>query len=213
MLGYCSGATEVIREVPGLAAVPLPPAISVGPAYGMVLLNAKPVTLRFAAFVMSEVGQAVLQAHGFDPVALTGDAQPAHVLLVQRAGQPPRFVTPERLAALHSITQQVGFATEHGNEQSEWTGPLLWDVLAALGAVDPAKPAEQVRLTVRVTGADDYTAVVALAEMAPQFAGRPIQLAEQRNGVVLPDGALRLIVPGEQRGGRSVRDVVRLDIE
>jgi ABC-type molybdate transport system substrate-binding protein len=70
VLAYCSGAPAVAREVQDLAAVPLPPDLAVGPAYGMVLLNVKPVTLRFAAFVMSEAGQAVLKAHGFDPVAL-----------------------------------------------------------------------------------------------------------------------------------------------
>jgi molybdate transport system substrate-binding protein len=69
-LAYCSGAPAVAREVAGLDIVPLPPELSVGPAYGMVLLNAKPVTLRFALFVMSEAGQAVLKAYGFDPIAL-----------------------------------------------------------------------------------------------------------------------------------------------
>src|SRR5262249_39249376 len=34
-LGYCSGAPAIVRELPGLAAVPLPPELSVGPAYGM----------------------------------------------------------------------------------------------------------------------------------------------------------------------------------
>ena len=67
---YCSGAPAVARDVPGLAVVALPADISVGPAYGMVLLNAKPLTVRFAAFIMSEQGQSILKAHGFDPVAL-----------------------------------------------------------------------------------------------------------------------------------------------
>jgi ABC-type molybdate transport system substrate-binding protein len=70
VLAYCSGTPTVVHEVPGLAAVPLPPELSVGPAYGMVLLNGKPLTLRFAVFVMSEDGQAIMKAHGFDPVAL-----------------------------------------------------------------------------------------------------------------------------------------------
>jgi DMSO/TMAO reductase YedYZ molybdopterin-dependent catalytic subunit len=56
-------------------------------------------------------------------------------------------------------------------------------------------------------------AVFGLAELGPQFANRPIQLANRMNGEALPDQGLRLIVPGEQRGGRSVRDVVRIDVE
>jgi molybdate transport system substrate-binding protein len=212
-LAYCSGAPAVTREIPGLAVLPLPPDLAVGPAYGMILLNPKPVTLRFAAFVMSENGQAVLKAHGFDPVALADPVQAAPGLLVQRIGQASHVIAVDRISALKPITQTVTFATEHGERQAEWTGPLLWDVLVASGAVENVKVSEQPRLVARVTGADGYSAVIALAELAPQFAGRPIQLADHMNGALLPDNALRLIVPGERRGGRSVRDVIRVDIE
>jgi molybdate transport system substrate-binding protein len=212
-LGYCSGAPAIVREVPGLAVLSLPAELSVGPAYGMVLLNSKPLTLRFATFIMSEGGQAVLKAHGFDPVGLVEPAPPLPGLLVQRTGQASHLISFERLAALKPMTQRVSFLTDQGERQNEWTGPLLWDVLAASGATDAIKPGEQVRLAVRVTGADGYTAIVALAEVSPQFAGRPIQLADHLNGALLPDHALRLVVPGDKRGGRSVRDVVRIDIE
>lgn len=70
MLGYCSGGETVQRSVPGLVSVALPPAISVGPAYGMIVLTDNPVAYRFALFVMSEAGQAILGKHGFQPVAL-----------------------------------------------------------------------------------------------------------------------------------------------
>ncbi|CAH2599133.1 Molybdate ABC transporter substrate-binding protein [Rhodovastum atsumiense] len=76
MLIYCSSATDVARLLPGLDIVSLPPELTVSPAYGMVLLNAKPLTLRFAAFVMSEDGQAVLKSYGFDPTALAEPASP-----------------------------------------------------------------------------------------------------------------------------------------
>ena len=39
MLGYCSGTETVQRSVPDLVSVPLPPSISVGPAYGMIVLR------------------------------------------------------------------------------------------------------------------------------------------------------------------------------
>ncbi len=210
MLGYCSGSADVIRNVPGLVSVALPPELTVGPAYGMILLDAKPVALRFAAFVMSETGQAVLRAHGFDPVALAEPAQPPRGLLVQRAGQPGQLLSPERLGAMTPMTQSVGGP---GDKQVAWSGPSLWDVLAASGAIDPAKHADAVHLTVRVTGADGYSVVLALAELSPEFAGRPIELATGMNGTPLPNQALRMIVPGEHRAGRSVRDVVRIDVE
>jgi ABC-type molybdate transport system substrate-binding protein len=212
-LAYCSGAPEVVSEVPGLSVVPLPPDLAVGPAYGLVVLDAKPVAYRFATFVMSEAGQAILKGHGFDPVALVEPVPPSPGLLVQRTGEAARAISQERVAALPRFTQRVGFMSSHGEQQSEWTGPTLWDVLVAAGAVDPTKVAEQVRLVIHITGADGYVAAVALAEIAPQFAGRPIQIADAMNGAPLPDHGLRLIVPGERRGGRSVRDVVRIDVD
>jgi molybdate transport system substrate-binding protein len=212
-LAYCSGTTALTREIPDLAVVPLPPDLTVGPAYGMVLINPKAVTLRFAAFVMSEGGQAVLKTHGFDPVALAEPLPSAPALLVQRTGQASHLISADRIGALKPITQNVSFMTGHGEQQAEWTGPSLWDVLTASGALESVKVGEQPRLVVRVTGSDGYGAVMALAEIAPQFAGRPIQLADHMNGALLPDHALRLVVPGDRRGGRSVRDVIRIDID
>ncbi|HTI81824.1 MAG TPA: hypothetical protein VL614_15350 [Acetobacteraceae bacterium] len=107
------------------------------------------------------------------------------------------------------ITQRA--AIEHSDRS--WTGPLLWDVLVAARAVDPAKPADAVHLGVHVVGADGWTAVFGLAELSPEFAGKPIQLADQVDGTPIAGQGVRLIVPGEHRGGRSVRDVVRIDIE
>ena len=213
MLGYCSSAGVIRKELPDLVNVKLPAALAVGPAYGMVLLNAKPVTLRFAAFVMSEAGQSVLRDYGFDPVALAEPARPAAGVFVQRRGLPARQLTPERLAALKPFTQKSAPAPGHGDASSEWTGPLLWDVLTAAGAIDAARPAEQVRLTIRVTGADGYAVSIAAAELSPEFAAHAIQLATHLNGAAIPAGGLRLVVPGEKRAGRSVRDVVRIDVD
>lgn len=70
MLGYCSGAEGLRREIPDLVAVAMPESLAVGPAYGMVVLSAEPSAARFALFVMSEQGQAILARHGFHPVAL-----------------------------------------------------------------------------------------------------------------------------------------------
>ena len=70
MLGYCSTAAAVLREVPGLVSVPLPRALTVGPANGLVVRTDNPLADRFAVFVMSEQGQAILARYGFVPVAL-----------------------------------------------------------------------------------------------------------------------------------------------
>ena len=70
MLGYCSSAEPVMREISGLASVPLPPALTVGPAYGLIVLTDQPLAARFVLFVLSERGQAILREQGFDPIGL-----------------------------------------------------------------------------------------------------------------------------------------------
>jgi molybdate transport system substrate-binding protein len=73
MLGYCSGSAPIMQEIPGLINVGLPPALTVGPAYGLAVLSDRLLAARFALFVMSEQGQKILQRHGFDPIGLAGD--------------------------------------------------------------------------------------------------------------------------------------------
>jgi DMSO/TMAO reductase YedYZ molybdopterin-dependent catalytic subunit len=138
--------------------------------------------------------------------------EPQGALLVQREGRASQLLSPERIAELTPITQRVGFATGQSDQQNEWTGPLLWEVLTASGVIESTSPRDLAHLAVRITGADGYAAVVAVGEVAPEFAGKPIQIASKMNGAPLPGQSLRLIVPGDQVGGRSVRDVVRIDV-
>jgi molybdate transport system substrate-binding protein len=70
VLSYCSGVAPVIREIPDLASVTLPPSLTVGPAYGLIVLSDHPLAARFALFVLSEQGQGILLQHGFDPIGL-----------------------------------------------------------------------------------------------------------------------------------------------
>ena len=73
MLGYCSGTEPLKRAVPGLVAIPLPPELEVGPEYGLTVLSTNPAAARFALFVLSEPGQAILARYGLVPVT-----SPAH---------------------------------------------------------------------------------------------------------------------------------------
>ena len=53
---------------------------------------------------------------------------------------------------------------------------------------------------------------VALAEIDPEFEGKQVLLAYRRNGQPIEGNTLRLVVPADRHGGRSVRDVVRIDL-
>ncbi len=119
-------------------------------------------------------------------------------------------LTADDVAKLPAVTLNVAFATEHGPRQASFEGPLLWAVLDHMHAVDPAKPGGQVRQTIVVTGRDGYTATIALGEIAPEFEDKQVILAERMDGKPLDH--LRVVVPGDHRGGRSVHDVARIAV-
>jgi len=65
-----------------------------------------------------------------------------------------------------------------------------------------------------VEAADGYKAVFALAEVDPAFATREIILADKRDGKPLDakEGPLRIVVPGDKRAARWVRQVTILRV-
>jgi len=121
-------------------------------------------------------------------------------------------LTAQQLADLPAVLVKVSFGTEHGSRQASYEGPLLWTILGRAGAIDPNKPRDNVRQTVLITGQDGYTAILALGEISPAFEGKQVILAERMDGQPLAEEHLRIVVPGDQRGGRSVRDVVRIAV-
>lgn len=165
--------------------------------------------LRRSAFVLLLlVTPAHLAAQANEPARGASQA----TLVVQAGEEQPLALTRDRLAALPQATQRVTQRTGRGETTAEWSGPLLWTVLTGSGLVDPDRHGDHARLVVRVTGRDGYTVVVALAELAPDYQGKPILIALRRDGTDLVEGALRLVVPGDGRAGRSVRDLARIDV-
>jgi molybdenum ABC transporter molybdate-binding protein len=65
-LTYCTNAMAARKDNPGQQIVDLPAALSVGAEYGLTIMNgATPDASRFAAYILSPDGQAVLVRHGF----------------------------------------------------------------------------------------------------------------------------------------------------
>jgi len=65
-----------------------------------------------------------------------------------------------------------------------------------------------------VDAADGYKVVIALPELDPEFTDRVILLADKANGHPLDtkDGPFRIVVPGEKRMARWVRQVTTLKV-
>jgi DMSO/TMAO reductase YedYZ molybdopterin-dependent catalytic subunit len=122
-------------------------------------------------------------------------------------------VAATEIAKLATVNLSVSFMTEHGERKAAFSGPLLWDVLTRSGAIDTSKPKDTTREIVSMTGSDDYVAVLAVGEISPEFEGKQVILATSMDGKPLDAGRPRVVVPGDKRGGRSVRDVVKIEVK
>lgn len=152
---------------------------------------------RFAASVLSALLAAASPAALAQNVSLIESVQ--HAASIDAA-------TVEQLPATEST---IAFQTSHGPEKATYTGAPLWSVLQKSASLN-ADPRQRLHQVVIVTGNDGYTAALALAEIDPEFEGKQVLLAYKQDGKPLDE--LRLVVPGDKFGGRSVRNVVRIEI-
>ncbi|MDF1556264.1 MAG: molybdate ABC transporter substrate-binding protein [Deferrisomatales bacterium] len=65
-LTYCTNAVLARKEVPQLQIVPIPPDLSVGADYGLIVLDGAPVEAwQLALFILAPEGQRILAEYGF----------------------------------------------------------------------------------------------------------------------------------------------------
>jgi DMSO/TMAO reductase YedYZ molybdopterin-dependent catalytic subunit len=147
------------------------------------------------------LGSAVAQTS--PGVAIAGDVEhPAQLSLADLRKVPP-------------ATEAVFFHTGHGGVSGSFTGAPLWSILQAAGfKTDPAIKSEPLRRYLVVKAGDGYLAVVALAELDPEFGGQQAILAYEQGGKPLDDkaGPIRLIMPGDKHGGRDVMNVIAIEL-
>lgn len=139
-------------------------------------------------------------------------ADPPEAIIVSGLSRPAVSLTLEELARLPTAQIKVAFLTEHGVRSASFSGPLLWTVLQRAGVIDPAKHREQVSRSVLIIGRDGYRAVLAVGEIAPDFEDKEVILADRMDDHALGVDHLRIVVPLDRRGGRSVRDVTRIEV-
>jgi hypothetical protein len=130
----------------------------------------------------------------------------------------PMIVTPETLAALHqSTTVKATYLAGATPTTDVYRGVSLWNLIQDAGLLtDPAIKNDLLGFAVVATGSDGYRAVISLGEIAPTFGNQPDLVAyrdaQGQLGPTGSDGALRLVVPGDQAGGRYVSNLVSLQV-
>lgn len=127
------------------------------------------------------------------------------------AGPQPVMLTPETLAGLLRVEKDVTFQTSKGPSSGHYEGVLFWDVLKANKAFEGVEHNAELRKTFVVTASDDYVIAFSVGEIHPDFGNVQMILADKVDDKPF-EGGYRIIVPGDTRGARNVRDVIRIEI-
>ena len=117
-------------------------------------------------------------------------------------------------AALAKLPQHSVHAEAHGHAL-DCTGANLIDVVAAAGAPSGEKlRGKNLEYVVRVSASDGYRVVFALAELDPAMRDAVPIVTDRCDGKPLDDkeGPFRVIVPGEKRPARWIRQVTGVEV-
>jgi hypothetical protein len=116
---------------------------------------------------------------------------------------------------LAKLPRRAVEAVDRDGRKSKFEGWALGDVLALAGIPRGNDLRGKALATyVQASARDGYRVVFALPELDPAFTDRIVLLADRRDGVALEskDGPLRVVVPGERRQARWIRQVSVLSI-
>jgi DMSO/TMAO reductase YedYZ molybdopterin-dependent catalytic subunit len=159
-------------------------------------------------FLVSSLGP--LPVRGWEEPA----SEVASAVLVSIGGEVPHpyTLTADEFARLPRLSVR---ARDHDGNEAEFEGVAVFEILTRAGlklGQDLRGPALAMYLLVEAT--DGYRAVFALPEIDPACTDRTILLADRRDGKPLTakEGPLRIVVPGEKRHSRWVRQVLTLKI-
>lgn len=154
-------------------------------------------------------------------LALLFAAWPAHArtstpepqtLRIAVEGQPPLLLNRTALAAMARTS--VATPAIHHVPATQWQGVSLEELLRRAGV----RTGEQLRgaamtTVVHVIAADHYQVVFSLGELDPLLGHEQVVLADTEDGHALKgDGPFRLVVPGDQRPARWVRNVMAIEV-
>jgi DMSO/TMAO reductase YedYZ molybdopterin-dependent catalytic subunit len=151
-------------------------------------------------------------------LAAAGDPAPtgSAAIRIEGAVSHPRSMTVADLARETQTTDTVSQHTGHGELTGSFTGVTLWTLLDEAGlALDPAKKNELIRHVVVVTGTDGYSAVLSLAEIAPEFGNDQAIVAIAQDGKPIEgrNGPARLVVPTDKAAGRDVGAIATIEVK
>ena len=218
--------SDVTPDVSGkITALPIPDALNTIATYPIAITNDTPNTdlaNAFIAYVLSDAGQATLVKWNF--ISIVIPALPPTITLptdgaLHVGGQvlnPLKLTADDLKNNFTAQTQNVTYLSGTTPVPATFTGVYLRDILdAAQLNFNPDVKNDVLSLYIVATGSDGYQAIVAYGDIAPDFGNLPIMVAYAENGQPIStadQGPIRLVVPGDQHGGRYVGGLVSLEV-
>jgi hypothetical protein len=151
----------------------------------------------------------ILMATTADIHARSESSQPA---VLQGAVKQHLVLDDALLKSLPAVTIDVTFETGQGKKSGRYTGVLLWTLLEKAEPIDEPGKNTNLRHTLLITGRDGYAVALAVGEIDPHYEGKQIIIAYAGGEPSASTSSLRLVVPGDFHGGRSVRDVAKIEL-
>jgi hypothetical protein len=118
-------------------------------------------------------------------------------------------IDPSLVASLPQRTVETQLRSPRGLTSYVFRGASLFDYATAAGLMPPEGALANQYF---FAAADDGFAItLAMAEVAPGFSDKQVVLATEQNGEAVRKG-VRLVVPGDDLGGRSVYGLATLEV-
>ncbi len=144
--------------------------------------------------------------------AATQHSQAQTVLTVSGEVTKPLILQAADLTAMPHVEVT---ALERDGKEHRYSGILLPELLKQAGTTLGGElKGKNLTKYLLVKAADGYEVVFALPELDPDFTTRTILLADQVDGAALAPGVgpYRIVVPGEKKPARWVRDVKSIEV-
>ncbi len=146
----------------------------------------------------------------------TAPRQPSPAFAIAGQIANPRSYTLTDIQALPAKQVTLEYSAANQPQKHSFKGVPLFDLIAAAKPqLDANTKNDALRWIVQAEGSDGYTATFALGELDPNFGNKGVLVAFEQDGTALPleDGAMRLVVAGDVKGGRFVSALTRVTVK
>jgi hypothetical protein len=160
----------------------------------------------------SQPASILLRGDDLPPVPAKAAPALAQDLKITVVGRDSIVLTP---ADLKALPRAKATFIAHGRQMT-YEGALLNAALLKAGVVSGDRlMGRYLNQVVVAKGADGFTATYSLGETDPIYRTNPVIIADRKNGQPLDakEGPYRLVVDGDLRPGRSVRQVVSVEVK